>query len=143
MNLIHNRQNIQQALLDTNNIYLPSQRRQDAINRAQQLFDSGILDAATHTFGTTKPQPLITRAELSEIAAMRHLGNLETANTLISDLESKIALEYSAKKINMNNTDIIKKMDNQRRRISRESDALNPRNIEECLEKWILKWKLQ
>ena len=102
MNLIHNRQTIQQALFDTNNIRLPSQRRQEAINRAQQLFDSGILDAATHTFETTKPQPLITREELSAIAAMRHLGNLETANSLISELQSKIALEFSAKKMTMN-----------------------------------------
>ena len=59
------------------------------MNTAQSAFDGGILDAATNTFGTTKPIPVITRTELAEIAAAHHVGNLKAAKTIISDLRKK------------------------------------------------------
>ena len=43
----------------------------------------------------------------------------------------------------MNNTDIIKLMGSQRRRIQRETGQLNPNNLEDCLTQWQSKWDLQ
>ena len=133
---------IKQSLLEACNTHLSSQRRQESMNSAIRILNGGILDSATTIFGTTKPMPLITRAELSEMAAELHLGNSDAAAQIMSNLQRKIALEFDAKKIGKTPTDHIKQMGAQRRRIAKESGSLNPNNVEQYLSEWIPKWGL-
>ena len=125
--------------MTASNVHISGALRQQAIDTARSAFDGGILDAATNTFETTKPIPVITRTELTANAAARHVGNLEAAKTIISNLQEKIALEYIDKKRHMNN----RQMYSQRRRIQPESGQFNSNNVEDCLKQCQSKCDLQ